>query len=298
MKKELFLIATAILLLAAPAASATSDVTSILTLPTQVKVGPTGQTTTVTGAESGPGFSVSGFGEGSLLTGQLKGIVTGSRAGADLVLTLTDRVQLKGAPSAAFLPVTIGMLADGFSDLDTPTLIGGDSLVYAVGTIAAFAGFYTGNSTVTSKYVYQWRQSTKSLLGVPAGIEESVVQTGTAGNWKTNTVAANAFDFDIWQTVDLPILSSGVSPWVSFSAVFQIGGGGVPNDGGATVNALNTAKVYVIAPAGYTWESESGVLLSQPDVAVPEPNSVVLLLPALLALLGLRHFDAARRVQL
>ncbi len=289
MKIERFRIATAILLLGAPSASAASYVTSILALPTQNKVGPTAQTTLVSGTDTGTLYTVSGYGEGSLLTGQLKSSFSGTRAGADLTLTLVDRVRLKGAPTVSLLPLTIGMLADGVSSLQTPTQIGGDSIAYAIGTIAAFGGFYTGNSTMQSRYVYQHRKSTTSLLGVPTGVEESIVQTGTVGNWKTDTTAAGAFDFDVWQTVGLPVLSNGLSPWLSFTALFQIGGGGVPSDGGASVNALNTAQIYVIAPTGYSFVSESGVLLSQPVAAIPEPNSALLLLLAPLAFLRRRR---------
>lgn len=83
----------------------------------------------------------------------------------------------------------------------------------------------------------------------------------------------------------LPTATAPIDQLMSIEAFLRLSSG--DGDGGYAIDFYNTARLELLAPAGITWDSASGVFLS----AVPEPA------PGLLTFAGLGVLGAAVRLQ-
>lgn len=178
---------------------------------------------------------------------------------------------------------------DTVADLSTGELkITAETLSCLSGPNCANAGIngFTGfgdRVTITSPFVgdlsVQLLLSVEGVITNPiypqlaqtAGLEFSV---RLADGSSVNESRAYLIPGPVSETLVLSFSLPSTDPFFSFGALFAVSSGTI--DG--IVDFGNTLSLGLVLPAGTTWVSDSGVLLSNPPGSVPEPSTLAFLI--------------------
>lgn len=250
------------------AVSASSIVQGVVYLPSYITGGSHPTHVQANGTDSGGTFENAYTSGGSvnvnIATGTMKGEAHGNNTSAGLRMEIREEFRIFGAPTTTPIPVKFEFEVEGTGDVNP--------LMSGIGISTMTAWLYTKVRDVDpflpdAKYIYLWSLDQQGIGATETWVHES------QGTVQVNNEAKGEFDVVLHSTDYLTVQENGLSRIVDL--VFFIEGSAGGNQGGGALDLLNTGRVSVILPPGYTAISTSGVFLTEADPGspVPEPST-------------------------
>jgi hypothetical protein len=227
------------------------------------------------------GFPGNAFASADLATGDLRAKAVGNadnNAGASA--SFSDTITIHGSLAVA-VPVLVTLSVVGFISGPANSATDNNGEVSAGALQASNALGFNGDSLVLKNYLDQAHDLT----------DTEFFKTGTGGVGITSLAPA-----DVHYTIHDVALVDLANPTVTITASVSALADPVPHAIGEEVTDFaDTAALSIVLPAGYTFTSASGVLLTGAPTTTAEPPPLALLAGAIAALCWVRsRFRAAR----
>ncbi|WP_341676249.1 PEP-CTERM sorting domain-containing protein [Niveibacterium sp. SC-1] len=222
-------------------------------------------------------YSMSASASADLAKGELKGSALASAWDhAIFQATIFDRIVISGAPSST-VPLGISFAVDGSGDLDD---VGDSNREFKFKAQLTTTVLANDSDRATSSYAHKWGLYTFNVGG------NEIFESIPTGEVEVLKNEKSFFDVVLWNWLDVAIGPTGESAPIDVQWWMDGDASGTLSQGGgvAFLDVANTGHAGIVLPTGYSYTSDSGVLLTGVS-AVPEPPTYALLpLGALLIL--------------